>query len=98
MTAHRNVHLAQQCDHLVSRDAELTRHVMHTKLAQPVLLPRNARRVACRGCPGYGATDTARQRMIYDTDSSSYIPPHCVAQLGRTRPFDHVDVPSPKDR
>ena len=38
VAAHRDVHLAQQRDDLVGRDPELTRHVMHTKLAQPFLL------------------------------------------------------------
>ena len=45
-----------------------------------------------------GLTDTARQRLIYDTDSSRRVPTDCVAQLGRTRPLDHFDSPRPKER
>jgi hypothetical protein len=71
---------------------------MHTKLAQPILLPRNARRVACRGCPGYGATDSARQRLIYDTDRGGRVSTYRVAQLGPTWPLDHFYAPGPKHR
>ncbi len=95
MAPNRNVHLAQQSKHLVSRDTELTRHVMHTKLAQPILLPRNARRVAYRGCPGYGATDTARQRLIYDSNRCRRLTSYGTAQLDRTWPLDHFDPSGP---
>jgi hypothetical protein len=36
MTAHRNVHLAKNVDHFVSRNSELTRHVRYTQLTHPV--------------------------------------------------------------
>lgn len=71
---------------------------MHTKLAQPVLLTRNARRVARRGCPGHGATDTARQRLIYNPDRCCLLTPDSTAQLGRTWPLQRFDAPCPKDR